>query len=232
MPDDDPIARDAYDELADEYAAEVEESPYNADLEFPATTDLIPDVAGKRVLDAGCGTGAYTGWLLDRGADVVGVDASEAMLAHARERVGDRADLRRADLAEPLDVADDAFDGIVSALALGYVRDWEATFAEFARVLAPGGFLVFSVKHPFDEFPLAPDEDYFAVERRTKEWAVDVPYYRRPLSAVIDPLLANGFRLDALVEPQPTDAFAEKWPERYEKESKRPVFLCVRAVAP
>jgi hypothetical protein len=45
-------------------------------------------------------------------------------------------------------------------------------------------------------------------------------------------LLAAGFRLDALTEPRPTEAFADEWPERYETESKRPVFLCVRAVLP
>lgn len=225
----DPIAEDAYDAIADEYAAEVETNAYNADLEMPATTALVPDVDGTRVLDAGCGTGVYTEWLLDRGADVVGVDVSEAMLAHARERVGDRAELVRADLGEPLEFAvDDSFDGIVSSLALGYVEDWRRTFAEFTRILAPGGFLVFSVKHPLDA--LDEDANYFDVERRTKEWSTDVPYYRRPLSEILGPLVDTGFRIDEVAEPQPTDDFAEKRPERYEKESRRPVFLCVRAV--
>jgi hypothetical protein len=39
-----------------------------------------------------------------------------------------------------------------------------------------------------------------------------------------------GFRIDEVCEPQPTAEFAEKRPERYEKESRNPVFLCVRAV--
>jgi SAM-dependent methyltransferase len=231
MPADEaPIAEAAYDELADEYAQEVESSAYNADLAFPGTVDLVPDVDGKRVLDAGCGTGVYTEWLLDQGAEVVGVDASEAMLDHAAERVGDRADLRRANLAEPLEFADDAaFDGVVCVLVLGYVEDWRKPFAEFARLLRPGGFLVFTVAHPFDEFPLEEDENYFAVERRTKEWSVEVPYYRRPLSEVLNPLVEAGLRVDRIAEPQPTEAFGEKRPERYEKESRQPVFLCVRA---
>ncbi|PSQ47526.1 class I SAM-dependent methyltransferase, partial [Halobacteriales archaeon SW_7_65_23] len=139
----DPIAVDAYDELADSYAEEVRENPYNAHLEFPATTSLIPDVAGEQVLDAGCGTGVYTEWLLEQGADVVGMDASEAMLDHARDAIGDRATFHQADLEKPLDFAEtDAFDGVVSALALGYVADLRDPFGEFARVLEPGGFLV------------------------------------------------------------------------------------------
>jgi len=236
--EDDPIAADAYDELADSYAEEVRESPYNAHLEFPATTSLIPDVEGQRILDAGCGTGVYTEWLLEQGADVVGMDASEAMLDHARDAVGDQATFHQADLGKSLDFAEtDAFDGVVSALALGYVEDLRVPFGEFARVLNPGGFLVFSTGHPLDQFP--PDDpemgddpgdaNYFEVERLVKEWDVEVPYYRRPLAEIVNPLLDAGFRLDRLVEPQPTEAFREAWPERYEKESRYPVFVCVRA---
>ncbi|WP_276254069.1 class I SAM-dependent methyltransferase [Halomontanus rarus] len=230
--DDDPIAKAAYDELADTYAADVRTNAYNAELEFPATSSLIPDVAGKRVLDAGCGTGVYTEWLVDQGADVVGVDVSDEMLGHAIEQVGDRAAFRQADLGAPLEFATaQSFDGIVSALALSYVEDWRGVFSEFARLLRPGGFFVFSTGHPLDEFPPENDEaeNYFEVERLSKEWDVDVPYYRRPFSEMLNPLLENGFQLDTVVEPQPTAAFEDQRPERYEKESRYPVFLCVRA---
>lgn len=235
MTDDEPIARAAYDQLADSYAEDVKTNAYNAEIEFPGTSSLVPDVDGKRVLDAGCGTGHYTEWLVEQGAEVLGIDVSEEMLAHAREAVGDRAEFRRADLGEPLDfLAADSFDGIVSALALGYVRDWDRVFAEFHRVLRPGGFLVFSTGHPLDQFPPENDEaeNYFEVERLTKEWEVEVPYYRRPFSEILNPVLDNGFRLDEILEPQPTERFRELRPERYEKESRYPVFLCVRATKP
>lgn len=238
MAPEDPIAEDAYDAIADEYAADVPTNAYNAHLEVPATRELIPDVSGKRVLDAGCGTGIYTEWLLEQGAsEVVGVDASEGMLANAREALadhpehGDRVTFHRANLAEPLEfLDDDAFDGIVSALVLGYVENWRSTFREFARVLAPGGFLVFSVGHPMDQ--ISEDDEtsnYYAVERQVKNWSVDVPYYRRPLAEMLNPLLEAGFALDRVVEPQPTEEFAELKPEAYEKESRWSVFLCVRA---
>lgn len=230
--EDDPIARAAYDELADTYAEDVKTNAYNAELEFPATTSLIPSVEGKRVLDAGCGTGFYTKWLVERGADVLGVDVSEEMLSHAVEVVGDRAEFERSDLRESLDFATErSFDGVISALALGYIENWDRVFAEFNRVLRPGGFLVFSTGHPLDQF--APEdgegENYFQIERASKEWEVNVPYYRRPFSEILNPMVGNGFRLDRIVEPQPTEAFAEQRPERYEKESRNPVFLCVRA---
>lgn len=231
MPPEDPIAEDAYDEVAATYDAEVEDNPYNADLEMPGTTSLVPDVDGQRVLDAGCGTGIYTEWLLEQGAgEVVGVDVSEPMLRRARDRVGDGATFHRADLGEPLAfLEDDTFDGVVSALAVDYVADWYATFGEFARVLRSGGFLLFSVGHPLEQFVDTEAENYFERERLVKDWDVAVPYYRRPLADMIEPLLANGLRLDGIAEPKPTDAFREKLPERYEKESRQPVFLCLRA---
>lgn len=231
MPSDEPPAKEAYDVLADQYAEEIETNPYNAHLDFPATTELIPDVDGKRVLDAGCGAGLYTEWLLDEGADVVGVDASEAMLKEARSRAGEEAEFYKSNLAEPLEfAADGEFDGIVSALVLGYIEDWKPVFEEFARVLTDGGFLVFSVKHPFDEFFDGDGENYFDVERVTKDWDVEIPYYRRPLSAMLDPILDASLRIDRVVEPQPTEGFKNAWPERYERESKRPVFITIRAM--
>jgi hypothetical protein len=51
--DDPPLARDAYDQFADSYVTELEDSPYHADLAFPGTMALLPDADGGRVLDAG-----------------------------------------------------------------------------------------------------------------------------------------------------------------------------------
>ncbi|WP_232702377.1 class I SAM-dependent methyltransferase [Halobacterium wangiae] len=233
-PDENPTVADAYDTLAETYETQ-EEDPYCADLEFPATTDLLPDVADMTVLDAGCGHGRYAEWLVEQGADVVAVDESAEMLERAERRVGDRADVRRADITEPLAFADDdEFDGVVCGLSLHYVEDWREPFAEFARVLRPGGFLVFSAHHPVDEYVAFEAENYFEVEQERMTWSasgeeVAVPFYRRPLSEVVNPLLETGFELDELVEPKPRETFEEKQPESYEKRLEHPTFLCVRA---
>ncbi|WP_181685362.1 class I SAM-dependent methyltransferase [Halorhabdus salina] len=232
-PGEESPVRDAYDELAASYDAEIESNAYNEHIEFPAMTSLIPEVEGKRILDAGCGTGRYTEWLIEQGADVVGVDVSEAMLEEARTKLGSRATFHREDLGDALTFAeDDAFDGVVSSLALGYVESWETALSEFARVLEPGGFLVFSVMHPLDTVQADESSTYFEVEQQTHEWAVDVPYYRRPFSAILNPLLEAGFRVAKIREPQPTAAFEAKQPDRYETESNEPVFLCVTASLP
>ena len=86
--EDKPIALDAYDLLAESYAALVDTKPHNAYYERPATLSLLPDVRNKKVLDAGCGPGVYSEWLADRGAEVVAFDVNEKMVQLARERLG------------------------------------------------------------------------------------------------------------------------------------------------
>jgi SAM-dependent methyltransferase len=229
---------DAYDRMAADYDLDLRSNPYDEHLAFPATSGLLSEVTGvDRALDAGCGTGQYAEHLQEAGVEVVGVDASREMLARGREQVPG-AEFVHGDLASPLPFDGGAFDLVVSALAMGYLEDWTATLGEFARVLGPGGVLVVSTTHPFDQFhDTDPDADedrpnYFRVERRVKQWDVPVPHYRRPMSAVVEPLLDAGFRLDRFLEPEPTAGFREAWPERYEKESRFPVFLCLRARLP
>src|SRR5262245_64111613 len=98
-----PLAFDAYEALASRYAAQVDTKPHNAYYERPATLSLLPKVTGKRVLDAGCGPGWYSEWLIQHGASVVAVDASPRMVELARRRAGKQAEVRQADLNEPLD---------------------------------------------------------------------------------------------------------------------------------
>ena len=68
-----------YDAIAAHYAAHIDEQPCNALYERPATLALLPDLAGKDVLDAGCGPGWYADWLARQGARVVAVDLSLAI---------------------------------------------------------------------------------------------------------------------------------------------------------
>ncbi|HAI20820.1 MAG TPA: class I SAM-dependent methyltransferase [Clostridiales bacterium UBA8153] len=231
-----PIALQAFETLAEPFAARADTKPHNAYYERPATLSLVPDVSGRRVLDAGCGPGFYTAWLLDRGAEVVAVDVSPKMVGLARARVGQRAQVIQADLGHPLDfLASASFDLVLSALTLDYVRDWDGVFREFFRVLRRPGQLVFSAGHPFADFLLHPAGNYFQTEFIENDWTgfgmrVTVPTYRRPLQAAIGPLLAAGFTLERLLEPTPTPEFQRSDPRHYEELSRQPGFLCIRAI--
>lgn len=112
-----------YDSFAEAYSASNETSLFNAYYERPAMLDLAGDVAGRRILDAGCGSGPLSAALRDRGAIVTGFDSSTKMLELARERLGDDAALHTADLGSPLPFPDAAFDDVVASLVLHYLVD-------------------------------------------------------------------------------------------------------------
>jgi SAM-dependent methyltransferase len=222
-----------YDPVADAYAAGADAAPYNALYERPAMLALLPDVAGARVLDAGCGDGWYAEQLVARGARVTAVDASPRMVEHARRRLGPAVEVRTADLGQPLDFADGSFDGIVSALALEHVRDWDAVLAELRRVLAPGGWLLFSAQHPAFTGMRLPSAAYLEVVRVEEEWGWvggAVPaFYHRPLSAMVNTLVDAGFTIDRMEEPVPTDEFRRQRPDDHARMLRQPGFILFRA---
>lgn len=231
-----PIALDAYQQLADGFAARVDTKPHNAYYERPATLALLPEVAGQRVLDVGCGPGAYAEWLLDHGARVVALDVSPAMVTHAKQRTKGRADVRVADLGRPLEfLADASFDLVLAPLVLEYVRDWRAALRELHRVLVPGGVLVASVTHPFADFQYFKSNDYFATELVSGDWCgfggrVRVPSYRRSLQETLAPFGEVGLLIERVVEPLPTQEFAAADPRHYRELMQQPAFLHLRAV--
>lgn len=230
-----PIALEAYEELAEAYAGLIDKKPHNAFYERPATLSLIPDVADSRVLDAGCGSGIYSELLTSRGAEVTSVDASPRMLDFARQRLGEDADIRRMDVGKTLPFETAEFDFVLASLVLDYIENWYDTFSEFHRILRPGGYVVFSVSHPFSDYLYFRSEDYFLTERAGSEWRgfkpakVFVPCYRRSLGAMFEPLTDAGFRVDKVIEPRPTQEFKEADPRHYEELSRFPAFLCIRA---
>ena len=116
-------------------------------LEQETVLSMLPDVDASIVIDAGCGTGRYLRLLRQRRATVVGVDLSAPMLARA---YADGASVARGNLcALPIDSS--SVDVVVCGLALGDVPRLEIALGEMARVLRPGGCVVYSVVHPVGE---------------------------------------------------------------------------------
>jgi len=227
----DPPGLNDYDSFAEAYTASNETNLVNAYYERPAMLALAGDVAGRRILDAGCGSGPLLAALRDRGAIVTGFDSSAGMLEQARRRLGDDADLRVAELGRPLPFPDAAFDDVIAALVLHYLEDWGPALAELRRVLKPGGRLIASVDHPFAIVGLqraaGQKADYFATYDWTEDWSmggqtVPMRFWNRPLHAMTDAFTAAGFRISVISEPDPVPEARELFPELAEK----PRFLC------
>ncbi|KUP96438.1 class I SAM-dependent methyltransferase [Thermobifida cellulosilytica] len=162
-----------WERAADEYQAE--HGDFLGDAEFVWGPEGLTErearllgspaqLAGRRVLEIGCGAGQCGRWLRTQGvAEVVGIDVSARQLQHSRridEEVGCALPVVQAD-AQRLPFADAAFDVVCSAYgAFPFIPDARAALAEAARVLRPGGRLVFSVSHPIRWcFPDDPGEE-------------------------------------------------------------------------
>src|SRR5215469_14485933 len=232
-PEDPAVAND-YDSFAEAYSAENEASLLNAYYERPAMLALAGDVAGRRILDAGCGSGPLFAELRDRGAIVVGFDKSAGMLELARRRLGDDADLQVVELGGPLPFPDGGFDDAIASLVLHYLEDWGPALAELRRVLKPGGRLLASVEHPFVitlmNREAGREADYFATANRTEEYTFSgqsalLSLWDRPLHAMADAFTAAGFRITVISEPEPAPAARELFPDQLAAKPRFLAFL-------
>jgi len=208
----------------------------------PCTAELgiELDVAGRRVLDFGCGGGQNAvACGLSGAAAVVGVDPSRRQLDSARSLAGragvtvEFRDLSHAGLTDLLGT----IDIVLSVYAMQFVADIRATLAWIAALLRPGGILVLSVDHPVrlagewrdDEFII---EDYFV--GGWQSWPYDFPEaglqvtmrrFRRTTAEWVDAVLAAQFTLRRLCEPLPPevpDSFGRK--SKYGTDDSRNVF--------
>jgi Methylase involved in ubiquinone/menaquinone biosynthesis len=224
-----------YDSFAADYQADNENNAWNAYYERPAILSLAGDVSGLRVLDAGCGGGAHSAELLNRGAILTGIDMSVGLLNIAKHRLEGRAQLLVADLNEPLPFGDDSFDLVLASLVMHYLPDWTLPLSEFNRLLIPGGRLVFSTHHPFMDHQSSGHENYFETYSFNETWQrggrnISMRFWHRPLHAMFDALNSAGFKVDILSEPQPDLRSREIFPEAYQSLITRPRFIFFSAM--
>jgi SAM-dependent methyltransferase len=208
-----------------------EGDPHRIVLLNPALFALLPDVGGKRVLDAGCGEGYLCRKLARLGARVTGVDYSEEMLAMARERTDPALGIRYLHgNCEHMDFLDPgSFDLVVSSMMLMDLGDHEAALSSMHRALVAGGILVLSIAHPCFTTPdcgwVKDDEGnklYWKVDRYFAEGAYEQPMppdaeeglilFHRTLSTYLRTLLRMDFLLLDVIEPMPAEEMLARYP--------------------
>lgn len=244
------MAQNIYDDP--KFLAEYSEFPRSRDgleatSEWPALRALLPEIAGKRVVDLGCGFGQLSRWLGDEGArSVLGIDLSEKMLARAvAETTNPAVTYARGNLDELVLEAQTA-DLIVSSMALHYVEDFNRISRMLFDTLAPGGHLVFSVEHPIyaaraePEWVAAADgrqafaiADYLIEGRRVTNWIVDgIVKFHRTIGTMLNILTGAGFEYGVVDEWKPSDAQFAAHPEWRTTELTRPMFLLMSLTKP
>lgn len=230
--------RNAYDIVSTKHS-EIVGGPFNTEYERPATLQLLGEVSGKRILDAGCGPGSYAKLLVEKGATVLAIDSSPEMVHSAKEKLGDSANVLQADINRPFDfIKSGDFDVVLSSLVLDYIKDWDVLFKEFCRILDDGGRLVISIHHPFfldlknNPEQIEIEKNYFLTQSVEEDWSpagIGIPAYRRPLSAISSAFWNSGFLIERIVEPKPTEAWKDIYAPFYEKWMEHPVIICISA---
>src|SRR6202035_4214142 len=143
-----------WNDVADDWTRHADENDYRNALLMPLALEILGDVRGLRILDLGCGEGGYSRELVKRGASVVGVDGSPRLIEIATQRAPDiRYICANSNNLDGIDA--DSFDGVLAAMMLMDVEDYEGSIREIQRVLKPGGRLVMSVTHPCFSEPLS-----------------------------------------------------------------------------
>jgi SAM-dependent methyltransferase len=195
--------RTAYDIVAADYTeafdAELESLALDRAL-FAAFAELVRAAGPATVADVGCGPGHVTTYLHSLGLDAFGIDLSPEMVRAARQaHPGLRFDEGS---MTALDIPDGSLGGVVALYSIIHIPPDQlpAVFAEFGRILAPGGYALVA-------FQVGDDE----LNHRT-EWfghAIALDRYWFTPDAVADRLIAAGFEIRAQVTREP-DGPAEK----------------------
>ncbi len=206
---------------------------------------LFPPLHGKCVLDLGCGYGWHCKFAEEQGASsVLGIDLSQKMIEEAKKRnCGNRIVYRVCGITE-YEYPENAWDCVISNLALHYIEDLEPVFQKVFRTLKQGGVFLFNIEHPVFTSGVGQDwvyaetgeplywplDRYFTPgKRETHFLGCDVVKYHHTLTQILMGLLNSGFILSAIEEATPPEEMLTIPGMR--DELRRPMMLLVRATA-
>jgi SAM-dependent methyltransferase len=177
---------------------------------------LPSDAAGLDAIELGCGTGYVSSWLARRGARPVGIDNSEAQLDTARQfqrEFGVDFPLLHGN-AETVPYEDESFDFAISEYGASIWCDPRLWIPEAARLLRPGGRLVFLVNSPLSMMCVPDVEVGTATDRLLRplfgmhrmEWSDDDSVeFHLPHGELIALLRESGFEIEELIEVRPRE---------------------------
>ena len=206
---------------------------------------LFPSLQERSLLDLGCGYGWHCTFAAQQGAaKVLGLDLSRRMIEEARKRTTNSRIEYRVCGIEEYEYPDNAWDCVVSNLALHYIENIENVFQKVHGTLKPGGVFLFNIEHPVFTAGVGQDwiytesgnpqywpvDDYFIPgERSTHFLGCDVTKQHHTLTQILMGLLKNGFELKAVEEAMPPKEMMDM--PGMKDELRRPMMLLVKAIS-
>lgn len=201
------------------------------------------------MLCLGVGSGEETEYYQQLGAKrITGIDASKRLIEAANHRYTQH-NFQVMDM-ENLSFPDQSFDLVVSSLAMHYLPGWQQVLSEVNRVLKPGGVFVFSTHHPIywsaqkvktnDGYERVIGYRYFTKNRELKVYGrylesnnitseiisgLEVSYYHRPLSELINDALKSPLSLAKVLEPKPLESVKQIDGNFFRRTSMWPPFI-------
>lgn len=211
--------------------------------EWSQLKTLFPPLQGKSVLDLGCGYGWHCKYSEEQGAaKILGIDLSSKMIEEAKKRnSGEKIEYQVCGINE-YEYPPDAWDCVVSNLALHYINDLDEVYQNVFKTLKPNGIFLFNIEHPTFTSGVGQDwvydnegkpkywpiDNYFMPgERKTNFLGCEVIKQHHTLTQILMGLIKNGFSLEVVEEVQPPKEMMNI-PGMID-ELRRPMMLLVKA---
>jgi SAM-dependent methyltransferase len=225
-----------YDAIADLYESGWPDT-YDDSVSISLLHQIGP-VDGRKVLDIACGHGRISRELARRGARVLGVDISKALIAKAQ--IAERehplgVQYLHADITSPdTDLGPGTYDLAVCHFGLSDIDDLDSALLVVVRSLHPAGRFIFSILHPCfpgggeisGSWPTTGtyhDEGWWVADGDLSTLRHHVGANHRTLSTYLNALRAQDLWIDSLIEPAPPD----DWSAARIEAARHPVFLVV-----
>ncbi|MBN1235476.1 MAG: class I SAM-dependent methyltransferase [Methanotrichaceae archaeon] len=205
------------------------------DLLDPLILQVLGNVKGKQILDAGCGDGYLCRKLAKLGASITGAELSQKMLGFAIEEQ-ERAPLTisyyQANCSSLPFLLDSTFDVVLTNNVIQDMDDYQGAFKEFSRLLKSGGTYLHIMNHPCFMTPVwgwikddKGEKLYRKVDYYFKRGPFLCPwgpsygmqptvYWHRTLGDIINDLISCEFRINKVIEPEPPESWKTEHNDR------------------
>lgn len=227
---------------------------YSYNIEWPCIQKMMPVIAGKKVLDLGCGTGIFT-FLFEQATPscLVGIDLSEEMLTIAQNKAKEKhssIEFILGDAAKCADYTKVSYDLIFSSTTTHYISDLGELFQNIAKCLKSDGTCILSVIHPVYSamYPIAnndtfPTDDEWTVRYLDKskrayiqpwieyneKYKDQLSYsYHHTFSDYMNAIIKAGLRIAEIKEPMPPESWKEDCFGRYDSFIETPTYMILR----